>query len=524
MKREKLRDLNAVPAKDILRNKARVCPPVSAICEIMDNIFDNYEENGESHDLAISIVVNTGMSKISIAENSGGVREAKLEPLVRLGVPYHGAKGSIGTWGEGLKVALFSLGSEVEILTSYKGEAPVAVHFEQGWLDSPDWSVPLYKLESDILSPGSTEFHINQLERKVDWAEVMREVAVIYGHKIKDIQDRKRRVRIDFEVDGSRTTIKPRALASIEFLRSRLSFPPDFSPRTFTAEWRGEHGPVKCHLIVGLTARHSGETSGVYMYGNGRLFARALRTRSVGYGESGNAVLRDHPSCWRIHAYAFFEADNGSDIPWQAPLKDGVSENHPVTAVFKQMFKETVLPYSRFAKTAKASELVPYTMEWGGMTPLQKADVLFGKHTPDALDRFRHIPPSIGKFEPPFELENLMYDGVACDTVLRQLDDHAKYARQVIAKRDADPELQEDVLRALNPHAFAPDGNPRRRAGAPQRTTIVKVRKLTRVVIEISAQQLEKLQKMLGTDDSSEAVLTAVRYTIKYGNGQYPHP
>ena len=110
MKREKLRDLNAVPAKDILRNKARVCSPVSAICEIMDNIFDNFAENGERHDLAISIVVETEGSKISIAENSGGVREGKLEPLVRLGVPYHGVKGSIGTWGEGLKVALFSLG------------------------------------------------------------------------------------------------------------------------------------------------------------------------------------------------------------------------------------------------------------------------------------------------------------------------------------------------------------------------------------------------------------------------------
>jgi|GEM_PF-2609763 len=520
MKREKLRDLNAVPAKDILRNKARVCPPVSAICEIMDNIFDNFEENGERHDLAISIVVNTEASKISIAENSGGVREAKLEPLVRLGVPYHGAKGSIGTWGEGLKVALFSLGTEVEILTSYQGEAAVAIHFEQGWLDSSDWNVPVYKLGSDAPPPGSTEFHINRLTRKIDWAEVMREVAVIYGHKIKDIEERKRKVRLDFEVDGNRTTVKPRALASLESLRSRLSFPPDFSPRIFTMEWPGQDGPVKCHLIVGLTARHSGETSGVYMYGNGRLFARALRTRSVGYGESGNAVLRDHPSCWRIHAYAFFEADNGSDIPWQAPLKDGLSENHPITAAFRQMFKGAVLPYSRFAKTAKASELVPYTMEWGGMTPAQKADVLFGKHTTDALDRFKRIPPSIGKFEPPCELENLIYDGVACDTVLSQLDDHARYARQVIAKRDAEgPELQEDVLRALNPHAFAADGNPRRSAGAPQRTNFVKVNKLTRVVIEISDSQLGKLRKMLGTDDSSEAILAAVRYTIKYGNG-----
>jgi hypothetical protein len=107
--REKLRDLDAIPAKDILRNKARVCPPITAICEILDNIFDNYEESGWSKDLAISIVVKgEGDGEISIAENSGGIRENKLEPLVRLGVPYHSARGSIGTWGEGFKVAAFS--------------------------------------------------------------------------------------------------------------------------------------------------------------------------------------------------------------------------------------------------------------------------------------------------------------------------------------------------------------------------------------------------------------------------------
>jgi len=516
MLREKLRDLNAVPAKDILRNKARVCPPVSAICEIMDNIFDNFDENGARHDLAVSILVDTQASKISIAENSGGVREAKLEPLVRLGVPYHGAKGSIGTWGEGLKVALFSLGTEVEILTYYPGEGPVAIHFEQGWLDSSDWRVPVYKLGSDTPRQGSTEFHIKRLERKVDWAEVMRELAVIYGHKIEDIETRKRKVRLDFEVDGNRTTIKPRALASVESLRNKLSFPPDFAPRTFTAEWPGEHGQVKCHLIVGLTARHSGETSGVYLYGNGRLFARALRTRSVGYGESGNAILRDHPSCWRIHAYAFFEADDGSDIPWQAPLKDGLSENHPITGAFRQMFKEVVLPYSRFAKIAKASELVPYTMEWVGMATSQKAEVVFGKHTPDALERFKTLPPTIAKFEPSHELENLTYDGVACDTVLSQLDDHARYVRQVIAKRDAEgPQLQEHVLRALNPHAFAADCKTRAKASDPLRAKFEREPKLTRVVVEIHDNHLKKLREQFDTDDSQKAILAAVRYTLR---------
>jgi hypothetical protein len=66
----------------------------------------------------------------------------------------------------------------------------------------------------------------------------------------------------------------------------------------------GGQGRIKSLAGLALDAGCIDVTSALYMYGNGRLFARALRTRSVGYGESGNAVLRDHPSCWRIHAYA----------------------------------------------------------------------------------------------------------------------------------------------------------------------------------------------------------------------------
>jgi hypothetical protein len=123
---EKLRDINAIPAKEILKGKARVCPPISAVCEIMDNIFDNYEENGSAYDLSISFLVKTdGDGEISIAENSGGIRDTKLEPLVRLGVAYHAAAGAIGTWGEGFKVAAFSLGLEVEVTTHFPNERPV---------------------------------------------------------------------------------------------------------------------------------------------------------------------------------------------------------------------------------------------------------------------------------------------------------------------------------------------------------------------------------------------------------------
>jgi hypothetical protein len=517
VQREKLRDIDAVPAKDILKNKAAVCPPLSAFCEILDNVFDNYEENGERRDLSISIIfVSNGNREISIAENSGGIRDAKLEPLVRLGVPYHGVRGSIGTWGEGFKVAAFSLGSEVEVLTHYPGEQPVTVHFDENWLSSTDWTVPVYLIMEDVPSPGTTEFRIRHIHREIDWAEIMRQVAVIYGHKIQSILDNGRRVRLDFEIDGRRTTITPRPLASNENLRKRLVYLPEFAPRQFTATFRADHGTVNCHLIVGLSPHHSGETSGVYMYGNGRLFARALRSRAVGYGESGNAVLRDHPSCWRIHAYAFFEADNGADIPWQAPLKDGVSENHPVTSQFREMFKEAVTPYSRIARIAKASELVPFTNEWEEMNEAQKAEVIFRNKSSAAVQQFRELPKEIRQFIPPKEVEMVRLDGVVGGEMIKRLDQHAKYLRQIISKRDeVGPALQLDVLKALSPKAFATEKSGRNGSSISTTASLSLPPPTKRIVIELEQRQLQKLRDVFGTGSDADAAKSAIAYAIK---------
>jgi hypothetical protein len=511
---EKLRDINAVPAKEILKNKARVCPPISAVCEIMDNIFDNFEENGSSHDLSISVVVRSaGDGEISIAENSGGVRESKLEPLVRLGVPYHAARGSIGTWGEGFKVAAFSLGTELEVITHFPGEKPVVVHFDENWLSSTDWNVPLYSAAPGVARPGTTTFRIRRLVRKIGWADIMRELSVIYGHKVQAIIDSGRRVHFDFDIDGARTPLRPRPLASTRSLRERMAYPPDFSPRQFSAQWRTEHGSVRCKLIIGLTPRHSTDTSGVYMYGNGRMFTRALRSRAVGYGDGPNSVLRDHPSCWRIHAYAFFEADDGADIPWQAPLKDGVSENHPITTKFREMFKSAVTPYSRFARIAKASELLPFTNEWGEYTYAEKAETLFRSKSPGVLEGFKELPKEVREFSPPTEIETVRIDGVAGEELVSQLDRHAKYLRQMITKRDeGGPALELDVLRALIPTAFADE-----KRGAKKKVVEppAKIVKKTRVSFEIESIKVTKLMAIFGTSHVDEAVKAAIAFAVK---------
>lgn len=509
---EKLRNINAVPAKEILRNKAGVCSPLPAICEILDNIFDNFAENRPTDNLSISIDVQSdGNGQITISENSGGISEAKLEPLVRLGVAYHAAKGSIGTWGEGFKVAAFSLGREVEVITHYPDERPVVVYFDENWLSSSDWNVPLFAAAAPP-ERGSTVFRIRGLVRKVDWTDVMRNVSVIYGHKILAIKDAGKSAHIGFTIDGNLTRLRPLPVAAPDVLRARLSYVPDFSPRQFLGRWRAGHGIVNCKLIVGLTPRNSQFTSGVYLFGNGRMFARALRSRAVGYGETGNAILRDHPTCWRIHAYAFFEADDGTDIPWQAPLKDGVAENHPITAEFRNMLRSAVAPYSRFAKVAKASDLVPFSAEWSEFTDEKKAEILFGSDELHEMDLFRQLPVKIRDFSVPDHIEDVQIASSEGQVLLSQLDQQAKLLRQVILRRDSGgPDLETDVLRILYSNAFSDDAraDPRRAKDSQERPT------MQRFTIELESSKVKRLITFFGASTAAEAVRAAIAFVLK---------
>ncbi len=514
----KLFDLKAVPAKDVLKNKARVCPPISAICEILDNIFDNFDETQAEHELKVRFELSRveGHRSLIIFENSGGVKKEKLEPLVRLGVPYHAARGSIGTWGEGLKVATFSLSDEVEIRTHFPGEQPVSIHFEPGWLSQDDWSVPVYALEAAAVPAGSTMFLLPKVTRDIDWSEIMRELGTIYGHKIADLGEKNRPVTLSFTIDSEVAYVRPRPLASVDNLRKAMSFPPEFSPRMFETQFLGENGPVHAKVLIALSARHNQETSGVYIYGNGRLFARAQRNRAVGYNESGNSILRDHPTCWRIHVFAFLQADAGADIPWQAPLKDGISENHPISTKLRDFIREIVGPYSRFAKVAKASELVPYTEEWNSMDKEERANLLFEDDSKSNLERLERLPRAFHEFKAPLTAELVEVGSATYNETMRHLESNSKYARTVINRRDSlGTVVQEEALKALNPRLFKDEKKApgKAKSAAPPPPPPPKTRM---VALDFPIEDLDSLRTVFDLKNDQQAVRAAVDFCLAH--------
>jgi hypothetical protein len=199
----------------------------------------------------------------------------------------HGKDGGIGTWGEGFKIAIFSLGSEVEIVTHFPGDEPVFIHFDKDWLYNPDWNVPVYAAHG-ATEPGRTRITIRYLQKEITWPEVIRDLGLNYGHKISAIYDAHASCSIEFAIDGAGTKkLRPLPLAHPTVIQASYSFPPGFEPRLFMARRETEHSPLDCKFLIALTPKNSPTTSGVTMYGNGRMFARALRTAAVGYGEWG---------------------------------------------------------------------------------------------------------------------------------------------------------------------------------------------------------------------------------------------
>lgn len=500
-------ELDAVPAKEVLRNKAAVCPPITAFCEIIDNIFDNHAEAGSASPLAIQVeFLESGT--IRIRENSGGVSRPKLEPLVRLGVPHHVAPGTIGSWGEGLKVALFSLGKEVEIHTWARGEQPLTVRFPPDWLDSSSWLVPVYA-GSEHVREGETCFIISKLNRPIDWNVLDRELALTYGHKLTEMAATKIPVAIQIRLGGTPIEVEPRVLATDDVIASKFAFPPHFEPRVFTTAWQGTRGRVTVRVVVGLTPKQNGETTGVYLYGNGRLFARGVRGRAVGYGQSGASPLRDHPSCWRLHSYVFLSAEDGRDIPWQAPLKDGISENHPIAAKLRETLRAILSPYARFTRIARASEVLPYSEEWNAMDERQRADTIFEKTRNDAIDRYRELPRAFHRFRPPSSLREVDYETDEAKELLESLDAQARYVRRIITERDVQNDLSvEESLRALDPDAFGLKVKPAV-ALTPKPPTRHKI------TFTASQRNLKKLREIFQTDNDARAIQAAILHAIK---------
>jgi hypothetical protein len=397
------------PTKKVILNKAKQLNVPEALAEIVDNIFDNYERNSSApKKLEVKLIVyppaGASEAELVVHENSGGIPSSRIIPLIQLGTSDKYI-GGIGAWGEGFKMAVFALGQEVEIFSTFPGETPTAIVFPKGWLIPDDklwsqWRVDIRGVARNPPPEGATTIHISYLHDKVlqyfglsesspKKAEVVcNGLAAYFGevysekyHKhISEGRD------IDIQIKIGSSSCKVKFIKPVEQrLMENLAFIPWLRPikwkRVFKTPLEEEQRTAVVEMLVyaGLSATEAQSYSrsyagqqqrpGVEMWGNGRKFSLKGRItdETVGwgftYGGRGGTNPRSNASYRRLTIVALFSADDSRDIPWAAPVKDDYNRRSDFYAEIQAALARSIKLY-KDAHALLEFALEPFSYAW----------------------------------------------------------------------------------------------------------------------------------------------------------------
>jgi hypothetical protein len=426
----------ASPTKNVILNKAKQLRVEDALAEIIDNVFDNFERNeSKPSKLEINIAVYPPLGpstpgEIVITENSGGVPGDRLLPLIQLGLSDRSV-GGIGAWGEGFKIAAFSLGHEIEIFTSFPNERSTAVFFPKGWLDPnhrfwPAWKVEIYDIQSNPPNPGHTVVHVKYLLDKTseffgfddqgitphseDACSMLSDYfGEIYAEKYHSLVSKGSDVNIAVSVGPHQKIVS--FLKPVEIrLQENLAFLPWLRPIRWTKELvipPTESGGIAKYLTVTIYAGLSAtddysqsylkklQSPGVEMWGNGRKFSLQGRItdESVGWGHMiGGKVGRNplsNASSKRIIIVALFRSDDSLNIPWAAPVKNDYNRRSDYYAEIREILGRVISLY-KDAPLILDFVLQLFSHSWTQITPARKLGILFNgtDATPEFVAEF----------------------------------------------------------------------------------------------------------------------------------------
>lgn len=443
----------ASPTKNVIRNKATQLSVQEALAEILDNIFDNFERNRPDA-LAVELTVypetSASPAELFIKEDSGGIEKRRVIPLIQLGLS-EGTTRGIGAWGEGFKMAVFALGAEVEVFSTYPGEEPIAIHFPHGWLDPSNtylwarWKVNTYQVRSNPPPSGTTFIRINHLHdavctslgfgrsgEEVRTKEVVRDLADYFGevysqkyHQLASEGHPNLSITLTVGSSTQRVSFKDKVKDRLE---RNLAFIPWLRPIHWTAQWETEvEDPTQTsrfrlarlnvEVYAGLAAtfnytkRFPIQPPGVEMWGNGRLFSLdgRITDSSVGweykFGGSGGSNPASTATARRLLIVALFTAEDSRDIPWAAPVKNGYNRRSEFYAEIQHLLAKVIRLYKNGIRMIEAS-LLPFSAEWLDMSDEAKLNRLFGDSdaTPQFLQEFAasRLGRKVLSYEPQF--------------------------------------------------------------------------------------------------------------------------
>jgi len=335
----------AMPTRDFFIDMVtRDIPLDAVVLDLVDNSVDGAKRlRGTGTFDGLEVRIEANPSQFSIVDNCGGFSSAVARDYAfRFGrvSGEEGARGTpwaVGTFGIGMKRAIFRLGRKFYIRST--------------------WEKSLFEVEEDVevwrkKGDGPWEFHFKKLDESTHHTTEKRGTEVRVTHLFPGVADafkvesyptdlaswigERHRAALEKGLHVSVNGV-PAKVGFVEILQSKLIKPILIdkterpNPRTTlrTRIYAGI-GRVPEELPQDRADEDSGsdlassDLAGWYVYCNGRELLHADKTRLTGWGD-GNPEY--HPQYSMFRGYVFFDCANPSLLPWNT-TKTGVESEH----------------------------------------------------------------------------------------------------------------------------------------------------------------------------------------------------
>ena len=342
-----------------------------AVLDSLDNCIDGVtrQADGQGGDSYRGYYADITFDKnhFEISDNCGGIPIKLSEYAFRMGRPkseeLYKSKRTVGTYGIGMKRAIFKIGKECEIITSSE-DANYKVNISQAWIEEEEnWILPRKKTKK-LLQENGTKIKIKKLNSSVSKQfsfkegfeeDFISEVRNLYALIIQK--------GFAVKVNGKEITARPIKLLfeGIDSTRKRGELIRPFIYKT-------TKGDVDVFLAIGFTApppstkeleedaqerKYSSKDAGWTIICNDRVVLASDKSVLTGWGEAG--VPNYHTQFIAISGIVVFSSDSARELP-MTTTKRGVDANSEIYLTIKNKMREGLKLFTDFTNKWKGSE------------------------------------------------------------------------------------------------------------------------------------------------------------------------
>ena len=345
---------------------------VDAILDLLDNCVDGIlrQKSGEGIQPYKGYFAEISFSEKSfeILDNCGGIPKEASRYAFRMGrIDKKQDEGihTVGTYGIGMKRALFKIGAHSIITTKTNNDA-YKIEILPEWLrDEENWALKREPVNANILESTGTRIYITKLKN---------EIALRFGKgKEKFATDLSDTVKTHysiilqkgFTVIVNGVKIKPDIMellcAEPENVKSKKEL---LRPYIY----RGEMNGVEIFLAVGFTGpppsredldsdqekiKYKSERAGWTIICNDRIVVSYDKTRLTGWGDAG--VPNYHTQFIAVAGFVEFKSKNARNLPITT-TKRGVDASSDVYLAVKNRMQEGMKQFTQFTNQWKGKE------------------------------------------------------------------------------------------------------------------------------------------------------------------------